>query len=61
LIEEIGGETDPPHPWYCQIIEEGIAHKFDASTNDNWLKSTRPILEAFWQHQVLHPDYDQIR
>jgi hypothetical protein len=19
LIEEIGGETDPPHPWYCRI------------------------------------------
>ena len=48
LIEEIGGETDAPHAWYCQIIKEGTAHKFDASTNDNWLKSTRPILEAFW-------------
>ena len=48
LIEEIGGETDPPYPWYCQIIKEGTALKFEATTNDDWLKSTRPILEAFW-------------
>jgi hypothetical protein len=46
LIEEIGGETDPPHPWYCQIAQEGIGLKFEASTNDGWLKATRPILEA---------------
>jgi hypothetical protein len=48
LIEEIGGETDSPHPWYCQIVKEGTAHKFEASTNHNWLKSTRTILETFW-------------
>ena len=48
LIEEIGGETDPPHPWYCQIIKEGTALKFEASANDDWLKATRPILEALW-------------
>jgi hypothetical protein len=48
LIEEIGGETDPPHPWYCQIVTEGTRYEFELSTNDHWLKSTRPILEAFW-------------
>jgi hypothetical protein len=48
LIEEIGGETDPPHPWYCQIVKEGTGHQFELSMNDDWLRHTRPILEAFW-------------
>ena len=48
LIEEIGGETDPPHPWYCQIVKEGTGYAFELCMNDHWLKYTRPILEAFW-------------
>jgi hypothetical protein len=24
LIEEIGGETDPPHPWYCQMSRKAL-------------------------------------
>jgi hypothetical protein len=48
LIEEIGGETDPPHPWYCQIVKEGTGHQFELSMNDDWFRHTRPILEAFW-------------
>jgi hypothetical protein len=47
LIKEIGGETDPPHPWYCQIVKEGTGYEFELSMNDDWLKYTRPILEAF--------------
>jgi hypothetical protein len=48
LIEEIGDEIDPPHPWYSQIVQEGTGLEFEASMNDDWLKATRPILEAFW-------------
>ena len=48
LIEAIGGETDPPHPWYCQIVKEGTGYAFELSMNAQWLKYTRPILEAFW-------------
>src|SRR5262245_56925814 len=48
LIKEIGGETDPPHEWFCQIVQEGTEHEFNDRTNDEWLKQTRPILEAFW-------------
>jgi hypothetical protein len=28
LFEEIGGELDPPHEWYCQIVREGTEHEF---------------------------------
>jgi len=48
LIQEIGGETDPPHDWFCQIVKEGTAHDFNETTNDEWLTQTRPILEALW-------------
>jgi hypothetical protein len=48
LIEQIGGETDPPHDWFMRIVNEGTAHDFGPTTNENWLAETRPILEAFW-------------
>lgn len=31
-----------------KIIAEGVGRKFDISHNDNWLKHTRPLLEAFF-------------
>jgi hypothetical protein len=49
LIKEIGGEQDPPHQWYCQIVKEGTEGDFvEERTNANWLAETRSILEAFW-------------
>jgi hypothetical protein len=48
LIEQIGGETDPPNEWFCRIIKEGTEHEFELSMNDDWLRHTRPILEEFW-------------
>jgi hypothetical protein len=48
LIEEIGGETDPPYYWYTDIVKAGTQGKFTESTNANWMAETRPILEAFW-------------
>jgi hypothetical protein len=48
LIMEIGGATDPPHDWFCQIVKEGTEHEFNDRTNHQWLNQTRPILEAFW-------------
>jgi hypothetical protein len=48
LIEQIGAGIDTLDPWYCQIVQEGTAHKFTRAANDNWLVETRPILEAFW-------------
>jgi len=48
LIEEIGGADDPPCEWYYQIVKEGTEHNFNETTNAEWLRQTRPILEAFW-------------
>jgi hypothetical protein len=48
LIEEIGGEKDPPNEWYSRIVKEGTERGFESKTNDEWLAQTRPILEAFW-------------
>jgi hypothetical protein len=48
LIEEIGGEIDPPYYWYTDIVKAGTEGEFTEATNDNWMAETRPILEAFW-------------
>lgn len=49
LIEEIGGEDDPPHLGLTQIVEAGTAQGFQGDqTNANWEAETKPILEAFW-------------
>jgi hypothetical protein len=38
----------PLDDWFLQIISEGTKKKWKRSHNDNWLKHTRPILEAFF-------------
>jgi hypothetical protein len=48
LINEIGGEDDPPNFEYARIVEAGTAHQFSKTTNENWEAETKPILEAFW-------------
>jgi hypothetical protein len=47
LIEEIGGETDPPHPWYCQIVKEVTEYEFELSINDHWLSIRAPSVRSF--------------
>ena len=49
LIKEIGREDDTPNSEYARIVETGTAHKFGATTNENWDVETKPILEAFWR------------
>lgn len=34
--------------WFQSIVREGTGKRFDASTNEHWLKETRPIVEAFF-------------
>ena len=48
LINEIGGESDPPNFEYARIIGVGTAHQFSETTNENWEAETKPILDAFW-------------
>ena len=34
--------------WFQSIVRDGTGKQFDASTNENWLSETRPIVEAFF-------------
>ncbi len=34
--------------WFMVIIKEGTGMKFTQNHNENWLKHTRPIVEAFF-------------
>jgi len=40
--------TGPMNPWFVQIVEEGTGKKFDDAANSDWLRVTRPIVEAFF-------------
>jgi hypothetical protein len=34
--------------WFMQIVSEGTGHKFEMDHNKEWLKHTRPIVEAYF-------------
>jgi hypothetical protein len=38
----------PLNPWFETIVAEGTGREFRTEGNQNWLGSTRPILEAFF-------------
>lgn len=41
--------------WFLEIVEKGTGKEFDLKMNDNWLKETAPIVEAFWHcHYFIH-------
>ena len=39
--------------WYAQIVEEGTHEQFERKHNQNWLKHTRPIVEAFFHASFM--------
>ena len=39
--------------WFEQIIAEGTGRTFDVSHNEDWLKHTRPIVEAFFHARFM--------
>jgi len=41
------------NPWYLQIVEEGTSKDFDLSHNSEWLKHTRPMLEAYFHSMMF--------
>lgn len=41
------------NPWFLEIVEAGTGHHFDMSCNDDWLRHTRPILEAFFHARFM--------
>lgn len=40
------------NPWFMQIVNEGTSKEFNDESNNNWLKETRPIIEA-----LIHAKY----
>ncbi|MCA1849454.1 MAG: hypothetical protein LC672_00005 [Acidobacteria bacterium] len=53
LFREIGREVGRElNPWFEEIVSAGTGLEFDLSHNDDWLRHTRPIVEAF-----LHAKY----
>ena len=35
-------------PWFVQIVDEGTGREFRMEDNQDWLRVTRPMLEAFF-------------
>jgi aminoglycoside phosphotransferase len=53
LFREIGREAGRGlNPWFEEIVAAGTGIEFDVRHNDEWLRHTRPIVEAF-----LHARY----
>jgi hypothetical protein len=42
----------PMNKWFAEIIAQGTGRQFELSHNEDWLRNTRPILEA-----VFHAHY----
>ncbi|HMO12744.1 MAG TPA: hypothetical protein PKD64_14825 [Pirellulaceae bacterium] len=38
----------PLNTWFEQILAEGTGKQFEMEHNENWLETTRPMLEAFF-------------
>jgi len=43
----------PLNDWFLQIVAEGTGHKFVQEANDDWLRQTRPIVEAFFHARYM--------
>lgn len=44
----------PLNSWYLEIVAQGTAHEFELAHNDDWLRHTRPVIEAaFHSHFFL--------
>ena len=44
-------ELLPGHPmnrWFLEIVGQGTGHEFEMAYNSDWLRHTRPIVEAFF-------------
>jgi hypothetical protein len=47
VLESLAPER-PLNPWFREIIEQGTGRSFRNEDNEDWLRATRPILEAFF-------------
>jgi hypothetical protein len=47
VLESLAPER-PLNLWFRQIVEQGTGRSFRQEDNEDWLRATRPILEAFF-------------
>jgi hypothetical protein len=38
----------PLNSWFTEIVAQGTGKEFELAHNDDWLRHTRPIVEAFF-------------
>lgn len=38
----------PMNRWFLEIVGQGTGHEFELSHNQEWLRHTRPVVEAFF-------------
>jgi hypothetical protein len=43
----------PLNDWFLQIVAEGTGSKFTQEMNEDWLRHTRPIVEAFFHARYM--------
>lgn len=51
-IQTVAGD-EKLHPWFLGIIAEGTDKVFDLSHNNEWLKHTRPMMEAYFHSRMV--------
>jgi len=43
----------PLNDWFLQIVAEGTGRSFTQETNADWLRQTRPMIEAFFHTRCM--------
>ena len=47
MLEELR-PGEPLNKWFLDVVRDGTKEGFDLSFNDEWMKHTRPVVEAFF-------------
>ena len=48
FLKKLAPDTSKLNEWFQEITDLGLDRDFTDSTNENWLRETQPLLEAFW-------------
>ena len=54
LFESLAPQSISLNGWFNEIVGEAVGKEFNSeTTNQNWLRETRPVLEAFWHSKYF--------
>lgn len=53
LLRELAPGERGLNPWFEEIVKEGTGRKFDMSDNDDWVRATRPVIDAFFHARYM--------